>query len=138
MGRGFTLTLAGLLSLLATPAFAAAYPVGTWFGEGEPYDKHQMWLEWFTADGNFHGLYRSCDRGKARDTTQAGRWSIQGDQETIQILTVNGMAASRTDPYKLVSYDGKKWVYRFLGNGFVFTAKRVDEKFEMPSCESIS
>ena len=139
MGRGFSLSLAVLLSLLAEPACAAAaYPVGTWFGEGEPYDKHQMWLEWFTADGNFHGLYRSCDRGKARDTTQAGRWSIEGDQETIQILTVNGMAASRTDPYKLVSYDGKKWVYRYLGNGFVFTAKRVDEKFEMPSCESIS
>ena len=76
-----------------------AYLVGTWFGEGEPYDKHQMWLEWFTADGNFRGLYRTCDKGQAHDTTQSGRWSIQGDQESIEILTVDGQAAPRTDPY---------------------------------------
>src|SRR5579864_7221134 len=99
MDRGSYLGLAALLLLLATPAFAAAYPVGTWFGEGEPTDSHVMWLEWFSPNGDFRGLYRTCNKGHALDSTQSGRWSINGDQETIDILTIDGVAASRTDPY---------------------------------------
>jgi hypothetical protein len=130
----------GLLLLpgLGGPVLADSYPVGIWFGEGEPEDSHEMWLEWFTADGGFRGLYRLCDKGKGRDMVQAGRWSIDGDDETIQIATVDGLPAPRIDLYKRMSYDGKKWVYRYLGNGYVFTARRVDDKFQMPSCESIS
>jgi hypothetical protein len=136
---------ASRLFILALPAFlcavsasAADYPVGIWFGEGEPFDSHVMWQEWFSADGNYHGLYRLCDKGKATDSTQTGRWSISGEQESIQILTVDGMPAPRVDNYIRVSYDGKKWVYRWTGNNYVFTARRVDGKFELPSCESIS
>jgi len=48
------------------------------------------------------------------------------------------MFLPRTDLYKTLSHDAKKWSYRYLADGYVFTAVRVDGKFQIPSCEGIS
>ena len=125
--------------LFGGPALAATpYLLGFWFGTGQPNDKTNMWLEQFLPDGEFRGQYRSCVGGKPQDMIQTGRWSLDGDKERIDILTVNGHYQPRSDPHQLVSVDEKTWKYRYLPLGYVFTARRVDEKFELPSCEAIS
>jgi hypothetical protein len=122
----------------ATPAVAASYVAGTWYGQGQPFDKSAMWLERFSADGEFHGLYRQCVKGKAQDSSQAGWWSLDGDIETLKISTTNGVFNPRTDIYKTLAHDAQTWSYRYQADGYVYNARRVDDKFQMPSCETIS
>ena len=127
------------LLLFSGPAMAAPpYLLGFWYGTGQPNDKTNMWLEQFLPDGEFRGQYRSCVGGKPQDVTQTGRWSLAGDRETIDIVTVNGQYQPRSDPYQLIAVEGQIWKYRYLPLGYVFTARRVDEKFELPSCDAIS
>ena len=45
---------------------------------------------------------------------------------------------AQTELYKVLSHDGARQVYRYEVTGFVYTSRRVDEKFELPSCETIS
>ena len=127
-GQGFDLKR----SLLAAP-----FLVGSWFGIGQPDDRAAMWIAHKGADGGFAAQFRSCVKGKPLDEFETGHWRLEGDTETINIQTVNGMAA-QDDAYKILSHDGQRQVYRYLRDGFVFTSHRVDEKFEMPSCEAIS
>ena len=137
--RHLTAFAAAAWLLFAGPAMAATpYLLGFWFGTGQPNYKTNMWLEQFLPDGEFRGQYRSCVGGKPQDMTQTGRWSLDGDRERIDILTANGQYQPRSDPYQLVSVDEKTWKYRYLPLGYVFTARRVDDKFELPSCEAIS
>jgi hypothetical protein len=63
---------------------------------------------------------------------------LDKDVETITLSSVNGIPLVQTDLYKILFQDGKRQTYRFLGNGWVYNSRRVDDKFEMPSCESIS
>jgi hypothetical protein len=112
--------------------------VGSWFGTGQPDDKGSMWLIHMTPDGNFQVLFRSCVKGKGLDEVETGRWQLSGDVETLHIQTVNGAKASQDDSYKILSHDGGKQTYQFLRTGFVYSSRRVDDKFEMPSCETIS
>ena len=89
-------------------------------------------------NGDFRAEFRSCVKGKATDEWQTGHWSLDKDVETIILGTVNGMPFVQTDLYKILFQDGKRQTYRYLGNGFVYNSRRVDDKFQMPSCESIS
>jgi hypothetical protein len=118
--------------------FAVPFLVGSWFGVGQPDDKASMWLIHQQADGTFQVLFRSCAKGKDLDEIETGRWQLNGDVETLNIQTVNGQRTDQNDEYKILSHDGGKQVYRFTGTGFVYTSRRVDGTFEMPSCETIS
>ena len=118
--------------------FAAPFLVGSWFGTGQPDDRAAMWIAHMHADGSFAAQFRSCVKGKGLDEFEIGSWRLEGDTETINIRTVNGASFSREDVYKILLHQGDRQVYRYLRDGFVFTSRRVDEKFEMPSCEAIS
>ena len=118
--------------------FAVPFLVGSWFGVGQPDDKGSMWLIHQTADGNFSVLFRTCVRGKNFDELETGRWSLAGDTETLSVQTVNGQKVSQSDNYRILSHDGQKQTYRFLGTGFVYSSKRVDGSFEMPDCQLVS
>ena len=118
--------------------FAAPFLIGSWFGTGQPDDKAAMWIAHMGANGSFAAQFRSCVKGKELDEVETGHWRLEGDTETINVQTVNGEAISREDTYKILIHDGGKQVYRYLADGFVFTSHRVDDKFEMPSCEAIS
>lgn len=120
------------------PASAAPFLVGSWFGTGQPNDKSEMWLAHMLPNGDFRAEFRSCVKGQAYDLTQTGSWSLNGYVETISLLTVNGQFYPRTDTYKILFQNGKKQTYRYLKTGYVYNSSRVDDKFEMPNCESIS
>jgi hypothetical protein len=125
--------------LFVSPAaYAAPFLVGTWFGEGQPYDKHEMWVARMMPDGNFRAEFRSCNKGKAQDQVQTGRWSLAGDTESITTFTVNGKPDQFTSLYKILWQNGKKQTYRYMATGFVCTSARVADTFELPSCETIS
>ncbi len=97
-----------------------------------------MWLEHSFADGRFEAQFRLCVKGKAFDTFQTGRWVLAGDLETVNIQTVDGKPFVRQDQYKILKHDAKTQSYRYLANGFVFSSRRVDAKFQLPDCEAIS
>jgi hypothetical protein len=127
-----------LVVCLVSPASAAPFLVGTWFGTGQPDDKSQMFMAHMLPNGDFRAEFRACTKGQAFDETQTGHWSLDKDIETITLSTVNGRAFVQTDVYKILFQDGKRQTYRYLGTGWVYNSRRVDDKFEMPSCETIS
>jgi hypothetical protein len=126
-----------LLLLAAPPAGAATYPMaGVWFGTGQPDDKSEMYIDRFGADGGFSNQHRYCRQGKiAAEIRETGRWSVKGDILTVAIATVNGAAQPRTDRYRLISVDAKTQNYVVLPSNFAYHARRMDPKFEMPSCD---
>ena len=117
---------------------AAPFLIGAWFGQGQPDNKGEMWLARNFPDGSFQVQFRSCNKGHALDQVETGRWSLNGDTETLQVLTVNGAPLAQKELYKVLSHDGARQVYRSEVTGFVYTSRRVDDKFELPSCETIS
>jgi hypothetical protein len=138
--KGARWSCAWLVCFLAStsPLCAAPFPVGTWFGTGEPHDKGEMWIAHMLPNGEFRAEFRACVKGKPLDQTNTGQWVLTGDTETISVITVDGLFSPRTDIYKILFQDGKKQTYRYVETGFVFNSRRVDDKFQMPSCESIS
>jgi hypothetical protein len=133
--------LAGvLIFLLASPAQAApSYMVGTWFGHGQPEDKASMYIDRMRPDGTWRGEYRQCRKGKSSsDQVQLGRWALAGDILTLGIETVDGLFAPRDDTYKMLAHDAHSQKYLSLTYKFVYTPQRVDDNFQMPSCELTS
>ena len=130
-----------LLVCLMLPRSANAavpYVVGTWYGQGQPDDRDEMWLEHLLPNGGFDGLYRTCIKGKAQDLFQTGSWSLAGDMITIRIATIDGAPNPRTDLYRTLSRTGKKWTYRYLRLGFVYNAERVADNFQLYTCDAVS
>ena len=129
-----------LLLMTSVPARAATYPMaGVWFGTGQPDDRSEMYIDRFGADGSFSNQHRYCREGKvALDLRETGRWSVTGDILTIAIATVSGKAQPRTDRYRLISVDAKTQNYVVLPTNFPYHARRMDPKFEMPSCDMSS
>ncbi|HEX3755352.1 MAG TPA: hypothetical protein VHV26_09780 [Rhizomicrobium sp.] len=128
-----------LYLLLAGPAAAAAFsPVGVWYGEGEPGDPNTMWLVRLSPDGGFTAQFRFCRNRQSFDQFETGTWSFKDGLEELLTRTVNGRPSQDDNSYRLLSYDGRKQVYRYLRTGFVFTSVRVDGKFPMPQCGLMS
>jgi len=128
-----------LIFLLASPAEAASYMVGTWFGHGQPQDKASMYIDRMRPDGTWRGEYRTCRKGKAlQDQVQIGRWALAGDILTLGIETVDGLFAPRTDTYKMLAHTATSQKYVSQAYKFVYTPQRVDDHFQMPSCELTS
>ena len=126
------------LAALTIPAWAAPALVGTWFGQGQPGDKQSMYLDRLTADGQIHSRFRDCRGGKPIDSTEDGTWSLSGNMLTIQINFHNGQLMPRTDFYRLESANPGDFKITYLPINFLFDERRVDDKFEMPSCQLVS
>lgn len=122
----------------AAPSYMPSYMIGTWFGHGQPQDEASMYIDRMRADGTWRGEYRTCLKGKALDTVQAGRWSLAGDVLTLNVERVDGQAAPRTDIYKMLSHDAHSQKYLSLGWNFPYTPQRMADDFQMPSCELTS
>jgi len=133
----------GLLCCLAASSADAAPPlVGTWFGYGQPDSKDSMYLDHFLANGELHSQFRDCVKGKAFDSTEDGTWSVKGDILTIKIERHNGvadgMAAPRTDAYRLTSVTAQRFKDVYIPLNFPFDEMRVADDFKMPSCQLVS
>lgn len=127
------------LVLSAMPTFAGApFLVGSWFGQGQPHDKSEMWLAHMGGDGTFRAQFRACIRGKAVDSYQTGTWSLAGDIETIHLANVDGHPFVRVDVYRILKHSAQKQTYRYEATGFIYNSNRVGEKFEMPPCDLTS
>jgi hypothetical protein len=127
-----------VLLALGAPAAGQPWPVGTWFGQGQPHDKSEMWVAHMLAGGQFQVQFRTCRKGKPIDQFETGRWNLQDGLETIDIATVNGQPQARHDQYRILHHDGRSQVYRYLRTGFVFTSRRVADDYKMPRCDLIS
>ncbi len=123
---------------LVLAANAASYMTGTWFGHGQPGDKGSMYIDRMKPDGSWRGEYRSCAKGKAADQVQVGRWLLIGDMLTLEVQTVDGQYAPRTDYYKVLSHDARSQKYVSESWNYTYTPQRVEDGFKMPSCELIS
>ena len=129
-----------LLLMSASPVWAADHPadlVGTWFGQGEPDDRSEMWLAHVGADGAFAVQFRTCRKGKAGDLFQKGTWWFQDGTEYVQITLSDDRIVLRETPYKILSRDGRHQTYS-EPSGFIFRSSRVDAGFVMPPCELVS
>jgi hypothetical protein len=127
-----------LLAMLGAPAADhPAFLTGTWFGQGEPNDRSEMWLAQAGANGEFAVQFRTCRKGNASDLLQKGTWSFQGDIETVQITLSGGMIVFEETPYKILFHDGNHQTYS-MPLGFVFKSARVDAGFHMPPCDLTS
>ena len=130
--------LVSSILMLAAPAHAASYMVGTWFGHGQPDDKNAMYIDRMRPDGSWRGEYRTCIKGEAQDQVQEGHWTLQGDMLSLRVDTVNGMRAPRTDLYKMLAHTATTQKYLSLGWNFPYTPEREPDDFLMPSCQLIS
>ena len=130
--------MASLILTLASPASAASYMVGTWFGHGQPDDKNAMYIDRMRGDGSWRGEYRTCVKGKAFDEIQEGHWKLQGDTLSLAVDTVNGIREPRTDLYKMLGHTATTQKYTILGSNFPYTPRREPDNFKMPSCLLIS
>jgi len=130
---------AGLcLALAASPAMAAASLAGTWFGQGEPFDKTEMYLDHFLPNGEIHSQFRTCLKGQAHDSTEDGSWAVSGTVLTIKVTRHNGQAAPREDVYRLDLVTPQRFKETYLALNFPFDERRVADDFQMPSCELVS
>jgi hypothetical protein len=136
--RFAVLLLAPAIPAFVLAASAAPSVVGNWFGQGQPDDKTAMYLDHLLPNGDFHGEYRNCVKGKTVDTTQSGRWMLKGDRLTIIIGNDDGMPTLRTDLYTMLSLEDRLWKYRFDPTAFLYSAKRVDGGFKLPPCQLVS
>jgi hypothetical protein len=130
--------LVSSILMLAAPAHAASYMVGTWFGHGQPEDKNAMYIDRMRPDGSWRGEYRTCVKGEAQDQVQEGHWTLQGDMLSLRVDTVNGTRAPRTDLYKMLGHTATTQKYLSLGWNFPYTPEREPDDFLMPSCQLIS
>ena len=129
---------ASLLVLLASPACAQSYMVGTWFGQGQPHSKESMYIDRMRPDGSWRGEYRTCIKGKSSDQIQEGRWSLMGDTLILKVEIVDGRREARTDNYKMLAHGAATQKYISLGFNFPYTPKKMADDFQMPSCELTS
>ena len=128
-----------LIGCLASfPAHAAPSLVGIWFGQGQPYDKRSMYIDRFFANGKYRSEFRDCHKEGADDSYEDGTWSVKGDILTINVERHNGMAAPRSETYRLTLVTQTRFKDVYLPLNFPFDEHRVDEKFVMPDCQLVS
>jgi hypothetical protein len=127
-----------LVLLIALPASAQSYMVGTWFGQGQPHSKESMYIDRMRADGSWRGEYRTCRKGKAQDQVQEGRWLISNSTLILKVEIVDGQRQPRTDNYKMLAHTSTTQKYVSLGWSFPYTPQRMTDDFQMPSCELTS
>lgn len=121
---------------LISPASAASYVVGTWFGRGQPDNKDSMYIDHMRTDGSWRGEYRTCISGKPMDVMQKGHWTLSGDMLSLRVDTVNGMREPRTDLYRMLAHTATTQKYLSMSLNFPYTPQREPDDFKMPSCHA--
>ncbi len=134
--KGAALCLIGCL--VSFEVCAAPSLVGIWFGQGQPYDKRSMYIDHFFANGKYRSEFRDCLKDKAEDSYENGTWSVKGDILTINVERHNGLAAPRSETYRLTLVTPTRFKDVYLPLNFPFDEHRVDEKFVMPDCQLVS
>jgi len=134
---GLVLCLAAL-SALCSLSWAAPSLTGTFFGKGQPDSKESMYLDHFLANGQLRSQFRDCIKGKPYDSTEDGTWSVSGNILTIKIARHNGIAQPRIDSYRLISVAAQGFKDVYIPLNFPFDEHRVEDTFEMPSCQLVS
>ncbi|HEY0266473.1 MAG TPA: hypothetical protein VGC16_06955 [Rhizomicrobium sp.] len=132
--KGFALAFV----LLAWPAAAAAPLEGYWFGTSQPGDKGAMYIDHMLPNGEIHSLFRTCIKGKPQDDVEDGNWSLKGDVLTVGVITHDGLFMPRTDVYRITAFAADSFSEIYLRLNFPYHSRRVDAKFQMPSCEMVS
>jgi hypothetical protein len=132
------LPAACLVVLLASPACAQSFMVGTWFGQGQPHAKESMYIDRMRADGSWRGEYRTCRKGKPTDQVQEGRWLLSGNNLILKVEVVDGHHEPRTDNYKMLAHTATTQKYVSLGWDFPYTPQKMADDFQMPSCDLTS
>ncbi len=127
-----------LLCLMAASAAAAPSLAGTWFGQGEPHDKTEMYLDHFLPNGEIHSQFRTCLKGKPIDNYEDGNWDVSGAILTIKVLRRNGAPAYREDIYRLDLVTAQRFKEVYLALNFPFDERRVADDFQMPACDLVS
>ena len=112
--------------------------VGTWYGEGQPGDPDYFWVAHFSAGGNYEAHFRVCHGTVPQEDVNKGVWTYAKGVNDVLTLEADGHAMYRDDRYDTLSIDAAKFVYRHEATGFVFTARRVDDNFKLPSCAAVS
>jgi hypothetical protein len=130
--------LCWLFCLAVSPARAEPSLAGIWFGQGQPDGKESMYLDHFLPGGQIHSQFRDCVKGKPVDSSEDGSWSVAGDMLTIRVAQHDGIPAPRTDTYRLTSVTARAFKDVYLPLNFPYDERRVDDKFEMPSCQLTS
>lgn len=113
---------------------ASSFVIGTWYGEEQPKDPNVFWLARFFSDGRFRALFRTCHGKETLDEDDSGTWTFRDNVLEVTSKLVNGHAILQAERYHTLSYDGRKHVYRHERTGFVFTAIRVRDDYELPAC----
>lgn len=117
---------------------AANAPIGTWYGEGQPDNPKWMWVERYYPGGAYEARFRLCHGNVAEDVINKGVWTYSGNINDVVTLSADGRALYQDDKYETLSNDGRTHVYRHQATGYEMTARRVDDKFELPSCAAMS
>ncbi len=130
--------IAMALCMVVTSAMAAPSLVGTWFGQGEPQDRQEMYLDHFLPNGEIHSQFRTCVKGKPTDSSEDGTWAVSGTTLTIRVARHNGLPAPRVDVYRLDLVTPQRFKETFLALNFPFDERRVPDDFKMPGCELVS
>ena len=117
--------------------------VGRWYGNQPKKDggSHRF-IKDKKRDGTYEITFRFCEPdGQYEEQTERGRW---GHSRAIYFTIVEKISFSgididtdaedpRTyDAYEIISLDEDTFVYKWLYDGSVFTAKRVAEDFAFP------
>ncbi|HET7086798.1 MAG TPA: hypothetical protein VFI23_18670 [Rhizomicrobium sp.] len=128
--------------LIAAPAPQhPSFLAGSWFGQGEPHDRSEMWLAHAAPNGDFAVQFRACRKSQngyqASDLIQKGKWWFQDGTEMVQITWSNGQVMFDETPYKILFHDGNHQTYS-MPSGFVFKSSRVAADFQMPACDLVS
>jgi hypothetical protein len=81
------------LSSIAYAANVELSGVGSWYGEGQPDDKDQVWLSRHEGNGKFSIVSRKCNNGVAADNAEEGTWSYKSGLLEIVTTLVDGKPA---------------------------------------------
>ena len=127
-----------IFCLASLEAYAAPSLVGFWFGQGQPYDKRSMYIDHFMANGKYRSQFRDCLKDKAEDSHEDGTWSVKGDILTINVERHNGVAAPRSETYRLTLVTPTRFKDIYLPLNFPLEEPWVHEKFFMPDCQLVS
>ncbi len=130
--------LAVCLLLLVSPAIAAPSLPGYWFGTSQPGDKSAMYIDHMLPNGEIHSRFRTCIKGKPQDDAEEGNWSLAGDILTVGVITHDGLFMPRTDVYRITASTADSFSEIYLRLNFPYHSRRVDAKFQMPSCDMVS
>jgi hypothetical protein len=79
-------------------------------------------------------LFRTCHGRQTFDEDDSGTWVFRDAVLEVTSRSVNGQPILQTERYHTLSYDGRKHVYRHERSGFVFSAVRVGDDFQLPAC----